>query len=81
MKGISLIRIRITLRMTSQNVWNMSLFEHFFLIIWILTQKIVYQIWILDPDLDFVLIPDPEVKEKGTGFRSRYTAIHIPGAR
>jgi hypothetical protein len=29
-KGISLIRIRITLQMTSQNVWNMSLFEHFF---------------------------------------------------
>jgi hypothetical protein len=29
-KVISWIRIRISLQMTSQNVWNMSLFEHFF---------------------------------------------------
>jgi hypothetical protein len=29
-KVISWIRIRITLQMTSQNVWKMSLFEHFF---------------------------------------------------
>ncbi len=29
-KVISWIRIRINLQMTSQNVWNMSLFEHFF---------------------------------------------------
>jgi hypothetical protein len=30
MKVISCIRIRIHWQMTSQNVWNMSLFEHFF---------------------------------------------------
>jgi hypothetical protein len=29
-KVMSWIRIRISLQMTSQNVWNMSLFEHFF---------------------------------------------------
>jgi hypothetical protein len=29
-KVISLIRININLQMTSQNVWNVSLFEHFF---------------------------------------------------
>jgi hypothetical protein len=29
-KVISWIWIRISLQMTSQNVWNMSLFEHFF---------------------------------------------------
>jgi hypothetical protein len=29
-KVISWIRIRISLQMTSQNVWKMSLFEHFF---------------------------------------------------
>ncbi len=29
-KVISWIRIRISLQMASQNVWNMSLFEHFF---------------------------------------------------
>jgi hypothetical protein len=28
-KGIGWIRIRINLQMTSQNVWNMSIFEHF----------------------------------------------------
>ncbi len=38
------------------------------MIIWILTQKIVYRIWILDPDLDFLLIPDPEVKKKAPDF-------------
>ncbi len=40
-KVISWIRIRINLQMTSQNVWNMSLFWHFFkVLIWAFIWKL-----------------------------------------
>jgi hypothetical protein len=42
------IRIRINLQMTSQNIWNISLYEHFFMVF-----KPLFGSWDQDP------APDP----------------------
>jgi hypothetical protein len=39
------IRIRINLQMTSQNVWNVSLFEHFFKVLSLYSEAKI-RVWI-----------------------------------
>jgi hypothetical protein len=67
----SWIRIRINLQMTSQNVWNMSLFEHF-------SQGVepLFGSWDPDPPQGEKSEPDPYQIKSGSGSASKSDPQH-----